>query len=43
MSLLDANITVEAKSSARPLLNLLIKLAVVGTTKIISAHLDKDI
>ena len=43
MSLFDAKITVEAKSLHIPLFNLLIKFAVVGKTKIISAHLDNDI
>ena len=42
-SLLDANNTVVAKSSALPIDNLLIKLAVVGKTIIKSAHLDNEI
>ena len=39
----EANITVDAKSSEEPVLNLEIVLAVVGATKIRSLHLDKDI
>ncbi len=41
--LLEANITVDAKSSEEPVLNLEIVFAVVGATKIRSLHLDKDI
>ena len=42
ISLSAANKTVVAKSSAFPNDSLLIKLAVVGITKIISAHLESD-
>ena len=41
--MLDASNTVVAKSSAFPILNFVIKLAVVGKTIIRSAHLDRDI
>ena len=41
--LFDANNTVDARSSAIPLLNFAILLAVAGITKIRSAHLDKEI
>ena len=40
ISLLDADTTVEIKSSAEPLANLDSKFAVVGAIKIISHHLD---
>ena len=43
ISLLDAKITVVAKSSAFPRLNFVIKFAVVGNTIIKSAHLDNEI
>jgi hypothetical protein len=43
ISLLDARITVEARSSEDPALNLEIVFAVAGATRITSAHLDSDI
>ena len=43
ISLSEANITVEAKSSDVPELNFAIVFAVVGETTIKSAHLDSDI
>ena len=43
MSLLEASITVDAKSSEEPELNFAIVLAVIGATSITSDHLDKDI
>ena len=43
MSLLDARITVEAKSSQDPAHNLEIVFAVAGTTSITSAHLESEI
>ena len=42
-TLFEANKTVEAKSSAFPNVNFAIKFAVVGSTIIKSAHLDRDI
>ena len=40
--LFDANISVEAKSSALPEEILAIELAVIGANNIISHHLDND-
>ena len=43
IGLFDAKMTVEAKSSDEPLASFEIVLAVTGSTKIKSAHLDKEI
>ena len=43
ISLSDAKITVEARSSDEPELNFEIVFAVIGATNIRSAHLDNEI
>ena len=40
--LFDANISVDAKSSALPVASFAIEFAVIGANKIISHHLDND-
>ena len=43
ISLSEAKITVDARSSEEPALNFEIVFAVAGATRIKSAHLDSDI